>query len=202
MADALFVTQPDKAAEWYRKSIELTKQLGPRTEARSELADRNETLASLLDPRSKLAERLHLLQEANLYRQEVAKTEPVAPRALLHLMRSYCRLSEAELAMNRLPEAREHAASSRPFFTEFAVTSPSLVVLRDVGFCYEALGDVQRSVAEDRSSAFVERRTAQAAALEWYRKSAAVWEEWLRRGAATPESEAERRKVDRLLATK
>jgi hypothetical protein len=46
MGDAVSATHPDFGA-WYRKSIEFTKQLGARTEARSELAGRNETLASV-----------------------------------------------------------------------------------------------------------------------------------------------------------
>jgi len=33
----------------------------------------------------------------------------------------------------------------------------------------------------------------------WYLKSVGVWDEWNKRGAATPESEAERRNVQRLL---
>ena len=91
------------------------------------------------------------------------------------------------------------SALSLPFFTEFTVTSPSLVVLRDIGFYYEALGDVQRSITADSSFSFAERRAAQAEAREWYQKSAEVWNEWVKRGAATPESEVERRKVERLL---
>jgi eukaryotic-like serine/threonine-protein kinase len=43
------------------------------------------------------------------------------------------------------------------------------------------------------------RRAADLASREWYKKSADVWNEWKRRGAATPESELERRKVERLL---
>jgi len=47
MGDAVSATHPDEAAAWYRKSIELTKN-SAATEARSELAFRNETLASVL----------------------------------------------------------------------------------------------------------------------------------------------------------
>src|SRR5260370_19927807 len=76
MGDAVSATHPDEAAASYRKSIELTKQLGARTEARSELAFRNETLASVFISGKHAAERLRLLREANLIQQETAKTEP------------------------------------------------------------------------------------------------------------------------------
>jgi hypothetical protein len=140
------------------------------------------------------------LREANLIRQENAKTGP-NPLYRVRLMRSFCRLSDAELAMNHIADARSHAASALPFLAAFKVTSPSLMVLRDVGFCYESLGNVQRSLA-DRSGSLAERRVAQAQAREWYQKSSGVWNEWLRRGAATPESEAARHKIERLLQTK
>ena len=117
-------------------------------------------------------------------------------------MRSYCRLSDAELAMNHIADARGYAASALPILAGFKVTSPSLMVLRDLGFCYESLGNVQRSLAADRSGSLAERRAAQAQAREWYQKSSGVWNEWFRRGAATPESEAARHKIERLLQTK
>jgi serine/threonine protein kinase/tetratricopeptide (TPR) repeat protein len=196
---SLFSTRPAEASEWYRKSIELTRQSGSRTAARLELAEREEALASVLLTGARAPERLRLLQEANSIRQDLAKTVPSPPLNRLYMMRSYCRLSDAELTMNHVADAREHAASSVRFFDEFKVTSPSLVVLRDIGFCYESLGDAERSVAEDRSFPLRERRAANAHASEWYQKSADVWNEWHRRGAATPESEAERHKVERLL---
>jgi eukaryotic-like serine/threonine-protein kinase len=202
MGDAVSATHPDEAAAWYRKSIELTKQLGTRTEARSELAFRNEKLASVLISGKHAVERLRLLREANLIRQEMAKTGPNPALDRVRLMRSYCRLSEAELAMNHIADARGYAASALPFLAAFKVTSPSLVVLRDLGFCYESLGNVQRSLAADPSGSLAERRAAQAEAREWYQKSSGVWNEWIRRGAATPESEAARHKVERLLQTK
>lgn len=101
--------------------------------------------------------------------------------------------------MNHLADARGHAAAALRFFDEFKIASPSLMVLRDIGFCYESLGNVQRSVAADRSLPPSERRSAETKARQWYQKSADVWNEWFRRGAATPESEAERRKVEHLL---
>src|ERR1700680_3219208 len=76
MGEAVSATHPHEAAAWYRKSIELTKQLGARTEAGGELAFRCETLASVLISRKHAAERLRLLREANLIRQEKAKTGP------------------------------------------------------------------------------------------------------------------------------
>ena len=132
----------------------------------------------------------------------MARTAPNPPLDRVHLMRSYCRLSDVELKMNHVAEAREHAASSMPFFVEFKMTSPSLVVLRDIGFCYESLGNAQHAVATDRSFSPSERRAAETEARGWYQKSADVWNEWFRRGAATAESELERHKIDRLLQAK
>jgi len=110
------------------------------------------------------------LREANLIRQEIAKTGP-NPLDSLHLMRSYCRLSDAELAMNHIADARGYAASALPILAAFKVTSPSLMVLRDLGFCYESLGNVQRSLAADRSGSLAERRVAQAQAREGIRRA-------------------------------
>jgi lipid-binding SYLF domain-containing protein len=74
-----------------------------------------------------------------------------------------------------------------------------LLVLRDVGSCDESIGNVSQQIATDLSFSAEERRSAEAEAHEWYLKSARVWNEWSRRGAATPESEIERRKIERLL---
>jgi serine/threonine protein kinase len=199
MGDSLFSTKPDVAAAWYRKSIAVTTGLGPRTEAQRELAERDETLASVLISRAEAPERLRLVREANTIRQEMANAGPNPPLDRVHLMRSYCRLSDAELATNDVAEATRFAAASLPFFDEFKVTSPSLVVLRDLGFCYESLGNAQRAVANSRSSSRDERHAAETEAREWYQKSADVWNEWVNRSVATPESEVERRKVERLL---
>ena len=127
---------------------------------------------------------------------------PNAPTDRLHLMRSYCKLSDAELAINDRPSAMRHTNSALQFFDEFKITSPSLLVLRDLGFCYESLGNLQRSLATDRAFSLAERHTAGAVARQWYGKSADVWNEWFRRGAATPDSEVERYKVDHLLQGK
>ncbi len=114
-------------------------------------------------------------------------------------MRSYCKLTDAELAAGHPMQARQFADSSLPFLHEFKADSPSLLVLRDVGFCYESMGNLQQEAAMDRALGNAERRTAKANAYQWYLKSAAVWKEWNTRGAATPESESERRKVQRWL---
>jgi hypothetical protein len=199
MGDALSSTQPAAARDWYRKSIAVTKQLGPRTDAQLDLAERDETLASVLTAGAQWPERLRLLQEANVIRQEMARTGPNPPRDRVHLMRSFCRLSDAELDMKDAGSAKHHADSSVPFFKEFRITSPSLVVLRDVGFCYESLGKVQRRAAMDQSLPPAEREAAAAASRDWYARSSAVWNEWVKRDAATPESEIERHKVEHLL---
>jgi hypothetical protein len=91
---------------------------------------------------------------------------------------------------------------SLPFFNEFNPSSQSLLVVRDVGFCYENMGNLQHRMAVDRSVAPEERRSAEAASRDWYSKSANAWNEWNRRGAATPESEVERHKIERLLQAK
>jgi eukaryotic-like serine/threonine-protein kinase len=198
MGDSLIITRPAEAHQWYRKSIALTKELGARSDAARALADRDETLATLLtivQPR----ERLNLLEEANRIRQEIAKASPDSPLDRLHLMRSYCRLSDAELGMNNLANARKEADASMPLLNEFKLTSPSLLVVRDVGFCYQSLGNFERAVAHNRASSLAQKRAAEAQAHQWFSKSLNAWNEWARRGAATPESEVERLKVQHLL---
>ena len=101
--------------------------------------------------------------------------------------------------MTDLAQASRDANESRSYFTEFKDSSPNLLVQRELGMCYESLGHVQRRIAEDRSRPPAERRAALQSAHNWYTKSSGVWEEWHRRGVDTPESEAERRKVDRIL---
>jgi hypothetical protein len=90
-------------------------------------------------------------------------------------MRSDCKLSDAELAVNDLQKARQYADLSTTFFNEFKITSQSLLVLRDVGFCYESLGNVQRRTAMDRTLSASERRDAARSSQEWYRKSIEIW---------------------------
>jgi len=199
MGDSLASVRPSEAAGWYRKSIELTRQLGSRPETQLELAERDESLASLSMTRQRAPERLNLLQEANTIRQEMTRKGPNPPLDRMHLMRSYCRIADAELAIGNLGEARHYADLSLPSFNEFTPASPDMFVLRDLGFCYESLGNVQRQIAMNRSASASEWQATQAEEREWYSKSAAVWNEWKRRGAATPASERERVKVERLL---
>jgi eukaryotic-like serine/threonine-protein kinase len=153
----------------------------------------------VLTGRNQAAERLRLLLEANGIRQEVAKTDPDLPEDRLHMARSYCMLSDAELAMNNLAKAREYADRAVPLLQEFNLSSPSLLILRDLGYGYKILGEVQSRRAADRSVSAADRRSAAAASRDWYAKSASVWSEWNRRGGETPESEAERRAVEQLL---
>jgi len=199
MGNAFRLTQPATATAWYRKSIHLTRELAPRSEAEHFVASREESLAAVLVNKEQAAERLQLLQEANALRQKLASTGPNSPEPRLHLMRSYCRLSDAALAVNDVAKARQYADSSLPLLNEFSTTSPSLLVLRDLGACYEALGNLQRRTAVSHIASSSERQTARAEARQWYLKSAGVWNEWERRQATTPESESERRKVERLL---
>jgi len=200
MGDSLSSTQRPEAERWYRKSIELTRQLGSRTETQLE-AELDETLASLLITGPQAPERLHLLQEANTIRRETARKQPNPPLDQLHLMRSYCRIADAELAVGNLGEACHYADLSLASFNEFTPASPDMFVLRDLGLCYESVGNVQRSIARDSAISSAERQTAAGNARQWYLKSVDVWDEWVRRGAATPGSEHERLKVQRLLAS-
>jgi serine/threonine-protein kinase len=203
MGDSLRLTRHEAAAEYYRKAIAIAKD--PRLnfregrEAESLTAEREEELAAVLTSRKDAGERLALLREANGIRKVLVSSGRGTPLDRLSLMRSWCKVSEAELATNDVEQASRDADSSRFHFREFKETSPSLVVQRELGMCYETLGNVQRLIAEDRSRPPAERRAALASARNWYAKSSGVWNEWHRRGADTPESEAERRKVDRML---
>jgi serine/threonine protein kinase len=203
IGDSLHLLRPAVASEWYRKSLSLTKEMAsrypPGSEAQHWIALRNEELAAVLKSRELAVERLHLLEEANGVWKDLVAASPGKPQYRMSLMRSYCKLSNAELAASHLAQARRYADSALPFFDEFKPDSQSLLVLRDVGFCYEALGNVRQRVSIDHSFPASERRTARVDAHQWYLKSAGVWKEWNARGAATPESEIERRRVDRLL---
>jgi serine/threonine protein kinase len=198
MGDSFRQTDPEVAAEWYRKSIALTKKLAPLygAGARHWLAIRDEALAEVLDRKDHAPEQLGLLMEANLIRRELAET---SPHARLHLMRSYCKLSDAELVLNNPIKAQQYANAALPFLDQFEVTSPSLLVLRDVGFCYESEAAVQHRMASNQVLSPPERSAAEAESHTWYQRSADVWATWNKRGAATPESEHERRKIEHLL---
>ncbi len=196
--DSFRLSDPSVAADWYRKSIALTKKLAPLygAGARHWLAIRDEALAEVLIRKDEAPEQLQLLLEANSIRRELAET---SPHGRLHLMRSYCKLSDAELILHDPRKAREYANAALPFLDQFEVTSPSLLVLRDLGFCYESEAAVQHRIAADRVLSPPERMAAEAESRTWYQRSADVWATWGRRGAATPESEHERRKVEHLL---
>jgi eukaryotic-like serine/threonine-protein kinase len=206
MGDALRLVRPAIAERWYRKSLTLAKEMVPRYPAGSlfheALAYREEALAAELVRRDHALERLKLLQDASRTWMEVSAASPGKVEYRLSLMRSYCRLSDAELALNDLAKAQEYVDSTVPFFNEFKPDSNSLLVLRDLGLCYKTIGNVQRRIASDQSLSASDRRAAETKAHQWYLKSADVWNGWVRRGAATPESEVERRKVERLLQTK
>jgi eukaryotic-like serine/threonine-protein kinase len=187
------------AGAWYRKSLNLTQKLAPLyygAGARHWLAIMDEGLAEVLDKKEQAPERLRLLLEANPIRRELAQT---SPHGRLHLMRSYCKLSDAELAVANIAKARQYAEAALPFLGEYAVTSPSLLVLRDLGFCFESEGELHRRLATDRVYPPAQRLVEEAESRTWYRKSADVWTTWNARNAATPESERERRKVEHVL---
>jgi hypothetical protein len=114
-------------------------------------------------------------------------------------MRSYCKLSDAELDVKNVARARQYADAALPLLRAFQLASPSLLVLRDVGFCYESEAEVQHRIALDPALPPAERENAAAASREAYQKSLELWTTWNRRDAATPESEHERHKIEHLL---
>jgi tetratricopeptide (TPR) repeat protein len=203
MGDSLRLTQPAVASEWYRKSIALTKEIAAAyptgSEARHWIASRDEELAAVLGAREHTLERLRLLQDANRIWIELARASPGRPQFRMSLMRSYCKLTDAELAAGNLTQARQFAKAALPFLNEFTPISPSLLVLRDVAFCDASLGNLQRQIAKDRSLTSFQRHAAETESHDWFQKSNDVWKEWNRRGGSTPESELERNKVVGLL---
>jgi eukaryotic-like serine/threonine-protein kinase len=199
MGDSFRLTNFEMAGAWYRKSLNLTQRLAPLyygAGARHFLAILDEGLAEVLDKKEQAPERLRLLLEANPIRRELAQT---SPHGRLHLMRSYCKLSDAELAVANIAKARQYADAALPFLGEYAVTSPSLLVLRDLGFCFESEGELHHRLATDPVYPPAQRIAEEAESRTWYRKSADVWTTWNARNAATPESERERRKVEHVL---
>ena len=204
MGDSLRLTQPTTAVAWYRKSLALTKETVSRYplggEAQEWIAVRDEDLAAVLGDREHTVERLRLLEEANSIWKELASVSPGKREYRITLMRSDCKLTDAELESSDLAKARQYTDLFLPLLDEFKPDSPSLTVLREIAFCDESMGNLQRRLEMDRALSASEREDAGAASHQWYQKSAAVWDEWNRRGAATPESELERRKVERLLA--
>jgi hypothetical protein len=202
MGFSLRLTQPAIAAGWYQKSISLTKEVAPLYPAGSQvqelIADLDEELAAAQGGRAHASERLRLLEEANgIWREMISAGKP---QYRIGLMRSDCKLTDAELASNDLITARQYADLALPLLKAFKLDSPSLLVLRELGFCNESLGNLERRIGTDPSASPSQREAALAASRQWYQKSADVWAEWNRRGAATPESELERRKVEGFLA--
>jgi eukaryotic-like serine/threonine-protein kinase len=125
-----------------------------------------------------------------------------SPHGRLHLMRSYCKLSDVELLLNNSAKAREYANAAFPFLNQFDPSSPSLLVLRDMAFCDASEGAVQHRIATDPAVPSPEREAAEVQSRSWYIKSDAIWTTWVTRNAATPESESERRRVESLLKDK
>jgi eukaryotic-like serine/threonine-protein kinase len=198
MGDSYRLTNQQVASTWYRKSIRLTKKLAPLYGAggRHWLAIRDEALAETLNRRQDAPERLRLLLEANAIRRELAET---SPHGRLHLMRSYCKLTDAALSLNNPGKARQYAMAALPLLNEFDPGSASLLVLRDVAFCDASEAAFQHLVASDRATPLLERDVTEADSQSWYQKSDAVWTTWVARDAATPESESERHRIEHLL---
>jgi len=201
MGNAFRVTQPAVAAGYYRNALAIAKDHGagaPPHKDEVVIADLDEQLAGVMTEKKQALERLHVLEEANGIRQQLASAEDVGPQDRFYLMRSYCKLAAAELALDDRMQAQQYAQAAQPFFTEFKLSSPSLTIVRDLGFCYETFADLAR-VAASHSPTPAARRAARSDAHRWYLNSVAAWTEWVRRGVATSDSEHERRKIERLL---
>ena len=200
IGDSYRLTNQPLAGTWYRKAIALTKTLIPHygAAARHWLAIRDEALEETLGAND-APERLRLLLEANSIRRELAET---SPHGRLHLMRSYCKLSDVELLLNNSAKAREYANAAFPFLNQFDPSSPSLLVLRDMAFCDASEAAVQHRIAADPAVPSPQREAAEVQSRSWYIKSDAIWTTWVTRNAATPESESERHRVESLLKDK
>lgn len=198
MGDAYRQVMPDEAASWYRRSIALTKSMAPlyAEETKHRIAVRDEALADVLLRPKEATERLSVLREANQIRQTLAET---SPHGRLHLLGSYCKLSDAELSANDVSGAMRDADAASPLLQEFGDSSPSLQVLRNIGLCLETEGNVQRRLAFAPGASSSDRHSAEEAARAYYLSSEQVWDEWVRRGAETPESKKESTRVRRLI---
>jgi hypothetical protein len=138
------------------------------------------------------------LEDAYELRLKRAATDPDLPDYRLNLIRTSCRLGEAEAGAHNLAKAKIYADGARAYLDTLSVQSASLFVLRAIGQCAESLGRMQRVMAADPSATPAERRRAEAESRESFQKSADVWTEWSRRGA-TPESDRARRRMVQLL---
>jgi serine/threonine protein kinase len=105
LGNALRLREPKDASGLYRRSIALTREIRPLSEAERFIATRNEALAAVLG-KDHSVERLRLLEEANAIRRKEVATHPGLPDYRLSLMRSYCKLADAELAVNEVAKAR------------------------------------------------------------------------------------------------
>jgi tetratricopeptide (TPR) repeat protein len=138
MRNAFRLTQPAVAAGYYRDALAIAKNLGGGAAQHKDsvvIADRDEDLADVMTNKNQALERLHVLEEANDIRKQLASAEDVGPEDRFYLMNSYCKLAAAQLALNDLPQAQEYTQAAMPFFDEFKLRSPSLTVVRDLGFC-------------------------------------------------------------------
>ncbi len=198
MGDAYREMEPATAARWYGQSIASTRAWLPRygAESKHRVAIEDESLAEVLPGPGEAQQRLRLLLEAHTLRRELSDD---SPHARLHLMRSFCELSDAQLAVNNVPAAVTAAGQALPLLAGYGLSSPSLMVLRDVGLCYASEGALQARLAGDTHRTAADRAGARQAAIDFFQQSARVWEEWARRGASTEESERERRRVNEVL---
>jgi eukaryotic-like serine/threonine-protein kinase len=202
MGDAFRVTQAAVAAGYYHDALAIAKDHGDGAAQHKDsvvIADRDEDLADVMTDEKQALERLHVLEEANGIRKQLASAEDVGPQDRFYLMRSYCKLAAAELALNDPMRAQQYAQAALPFFKEFELSSPSLTIVRDLGFCYEAFASLRSRVAASHSAPLAARRAARSDARRWYLNSMAAWTEWVRRGIATRDSEHERHKIERML---
>jgi serine/threonine-protein kinase len=136
MAEAFHLTRPDTAIAWYRKALSLLRgiirEFPSASYVQAWIPELDEELAGVLPSTQQASERLGLLEEANSGWKRLAAESPHKPQYQMSLMRSYCRLSDAELSLNDIGSARKYADSALPLLDKFKPDAPSLLVLRDV----------------------------------------------------------------------
>ncbi|ADV83559.1 serine/threonine protein kinase [Terriglobus saanensis] len=194
MADAERQNNPANAALWYQRALSLTKTLQPAygAELQHRISILDEALAEVL-PDAQRAEQMNLLKDNARIRAEQAN---FSSHGLIHLMGAYCRLADVELEAHNLTEATRYAEDASPLLQQYDRNSPSLLVLRNVSLCLRTQGDVHLSKAREIAGSGTARTSEVQAAIYSYEQSSQIWRKWQQRGAASPESTREARRVE------
>ena len=196
MGDARRQTAPVEAATWYRRSMSALKSLNQDSaEVKHEAAILDEDLAEVL-PVARAAEQHSLLQQNRSIRAEQADK---TPHGLLHLMSADCELGDAELAAGQVERAAGYLREAMPLAAQYHHDSPSLLVLRNVGLCLRTDGSLHLRRAMSTTPSHARKEEAEAA-VQQLEKSHHIWSLWSQRGASSPESIAEAKRVEALLS--